>query len=296
MRLLDTKTLGFQEFDDPPSKYAILSHRWGEKEVTYKEMKEGSAPPGPGLEKVHRFCRLAANNGIEWAWIDTCCIDKRSSAELSGAINSMYKWYKDATRCYIYLGDVDGSIEDGDEHLRYNHRLVGSDGYRRDGSLLERLYRLRRHRLKCERGRDWRETFERQIVKSSWFTRGWTLQELLAPHLLSVYFLEKNWKYLGNLQDLAEIVSEITGIDGRYLGSDTPAWNPWSSAYPSVATRMSWMSRRKTSRGEDIAYCMMGMFYSYSFNLYTKITTRDAICHQQCFLKVVCADQTASLL
>ena len=84
MRLLHTTTLELKEFfDSNIPKYAILSHRWGEKEVTFKEVRKRTAPPGPGLRKIENCCWLAAKNGFQWVWIDTCCIDKRSSAELS---------------------------------------------------------------------------------------------------------------------------------------------------------------------------------------------------------------------
>lgn len=113
MRLLHTKTLQFHEFFDakiPP--YAILSHRWGEGEVTFKEIRKGKAQPGPGLTKIKKFCTLAASKGHEWAWIDTCCIDKRSSAELSESINAMYKWYRNARQCFVYLIDFELSAQE----------------------------------------------------------------------------------------------------------------------------------------------------------------------------------------
>lgn len=108
MRVLDTETLEFREFPDLPDKpYAILSHRWGSTEVTYKKYRKSrdSIQRRAGYEKVVDFCRVARQRDFRYAWVDTCCIDKRSSAELTEAINSMYRWYKESTECYVYLED-----------------------------------------------------------------------------------------------------------------------------------------------------------------------------------------------
>ena len=99
MRLLRTKTLEFEDFlDSQLPMYAILSHRWGEHEVSYKEMRgfqkeylaatneeryKAAEASGLGMAKIKNFCQKASSNGFDWGWIDTCCIDKRSSAELS---------------------------------------------------------------------------------------------------------------------------------------------------------------------------------------------------------------------
>ena len=104
MRLLHTKTLQLEEFfDSQIPQYAILSHRWGDNEVTFKAMRKGTTQQGSGLAKIENFCRLAAARGFDWAWIDTCCIDKQSSAELSEAINAMFKWYERSGACYVIL-------------------------------------------------------------------------------------------------------------------------------------------------------------------------------------------------
>src|SRR5436309_239132 len=97
-------------------RYAILSHTWGadDEEVTFKDLGEGTAKSKAGYYKI-RFCEeQAANDGLQYFWVDTCCIDKLSSAELSEAINSMFRWYRDAAKCYVYLSDV--SIRDDDEN------------------------------------------------------------------------------------------------------------------------------------------------------------------------------------
>jgi hypothetical protein len=108
MRLIDTSTLQLIEVSDPTPRYAILSHRWDrlENEVSFKEFSKGLKTDTSGHQKITNFCNLARERGFGWAWIDTCCIDKRSSAELSEALNSMYSWYQRAEVCYAFLADV----------------------------------------------------------------------------------------------------------------------------------------------------------------------------------------------
>ncbi|KAF2199736.1 hypothetical protein GQ43DRAFT_343313, partial [Delitschia confertaspora ATCC 74209] len=91
----------------PP--YAILSHTWSsntEEEVTFKELINGAGKNKPGYEKI-RFCgEQAAQDDLEYFWVDTCCINKENKPELSQAIASMFHWYRNSTRCYVYLSDV----------------------------------------------------------------------------------------------------------------------------------------------------------------------------------------------
>jgi hypothetical protein len=209
MHLLDTKTLQSHEFvgtNIPP--YAILSHTWGEDEVTFQDMERGNPQSKAGYDKVRRCCEMAAADGFSYAWVDTCCIDKTSSAELSEAINSMYRWYRLADVCYAYLADVP------------------SDG-----------------------GQD--ATIQ-SIQKSRWFTRGWTLQELIAPQ--SLIFLDNQWRDIGTKQSLGSLISEITFIDEEILR------NAENLTKFSVAQKISWASNRDTTRVEDLAYCLMGLF------------------------------------
>ena len=205
MRLLHTTMFRFEEFfDTKVPQYAILSHRWGEKEVTFQDFEISKKKASPGFLKIRNCCSLAKSRGFDWVWIDTCCIDKKSSAELSEAINSMFRWYAEAGECYAYLSDV-----------RWNKRL----------------------------------DFEASFKQSAWFTRGWTLQELLAPpHLI---FYDYKWNRIGHKERLLKEISEITGIGVQYLDDMRKA---------SVATKMSWISRRQTSRVEDMAYCLLGLF------------------------------------
>ncbi|KIO05949.1 hypothetical protein M404DRAFT_509198 [Pisolithus tinctorius Marx 270] len=156
-----------------------------------------------------------------WLWVDTCCIDKRSSAELSEAINSMYRWYQNSQRCYVYLGDVDDSA------------FPTKQDFSRPGWV-----------------NGWPE----------WFSRGWTLQELIAPAALE--FFNKNWVSIGRKQDLTAALKDITQIPEEVLkdagvlvsGSTT------SGERPLVAHIMSWAADRRTTRVEDRAYSLMGLF------------------------------------
>jgi Heterokaryon incompatibility protein (HET) len=148
--------------DDIP-RYAILSHTWGsdEDEVTFNDLKVGSGKSKAGYAKI-RFCGdQARKNGLEYFWVDTCCIDKANHTELSEAITSMFRWYRDAVKCYVYLSDV--SVRNVDDNWTK---------------------------------RTWKLAFR----KSRWFTRGWTLQELIAP--ASVEFFSQEEERLGNKNTL----------------------------------------------------------------------------------------------
>ncbi|KAH6664093.1 heterokaryon incompatibility protein-domain-containing protein, partial [Halenospora varia] len=219
MRLLHTKTFELYEVGGGKvPNYAILSHTWGNEEVTLQDIKTNGAENLRGYEKVSRACSVAAEDGFEYIWIDTCCIDKTSSAELSEALNSMYRWYQEAGECYAYLADV--------PHNSVN-RVTGTT---------------------CPEFRE-----------SRWFTRGWTLQELIAP--LSVIFLDGEWQEIGTKANLQRDISEITGIPASFLLGD-------DLRHASVAQRMSWASKRETTRTEDLAYCLMGLFGIYMPMLY----------------------------
>ena len=205
MRLLHTNTLRFEEFfETNVPKYAILSHRWQEKEVAFQDFEHGKQQEWPGFVKIRSCCSLAQSRGFDWVWIDTCCIDKKSSAELSEAINSMFRWYAEAGECYAYLSDV---------------------------------YWIESSQLK------------HGFAQSAWFTRGWTLQELLAPS--DVIFFDCKWNCIGKKKELLVEIAAVTGIAVKYLIDLQTA---------SVATKMSWVSKRQTSRVEDIAYCLLGIF------------------------------------
>jgi hypothetical protein len=215
MRLIHGETLRLVEFADnhiPP--YAILSHTWGSEEVTLQEMSKDLHLPkearklminkskAESYNKIEYCCAQASRDGLEYSWVDTCCIDKSSSSELSEAINSMFRWYSNAAICYAYLCDV-----------------------------------------KFSSG---------EISGSRWFTRGWTLQELIAPK--NVMFFSSRWELIGTKQSLGRNIASITGIDMETL------LDPATLSSASVARRMSWAAKRQTTRTEDVAYCLMGLF------------------------------------
>jgi len=204
MRLLKVHSLAFEEFADEREtpKYGILSHRWESQEVSYQDMLAGVATKKKGFVKIKDFCKHCALDGLSHCWIDTCCIDKGSSAELSEAINSMYRWYQNATKCYAFLCDVN----------------------------LENSWPL---------------------AESEWFKRGWTLQELIAPN--HVEFYDSDWTAMGTKRQMVEDVSDVTKIPVDVLLGEHP------SAY-SIAQRMSWAAHRETTRLEDQAYSLMGLF------------------------------------
>lgn len=222
MRLLNVQTFAFEEFVGevgngiPP--YAILSHTWGPEEVTFKDhtKKEREGIEKKGYDKIRGCCRLAESEGFQYVWIDTCCIDKSSSAELSEAINSMVQWYRDAALCYAYLSDVNSSEDPTN--------VAEGDDESGDGSSFSR---------------------------SRWFTRGWTLQELLAPS--EVIFLASDWSEIGTKKSLRSAVSRVTHISEKAL--EECRWDGYS-----VAQKMSWAASRQTTRLEDAAYCLMGLF------------------------------------
>ncbi|KAG6365609.1 hypothetical protein INS49_007220 [Diaporthe citri] len=192
----------FFEKDTPP--YAILSHRWGEEEILYQDMIPSAVQfvtqNKYGYAKLLGSCSLAHRQGYKWIWIDTCCIDKSSSAELTEAINSMYQWYGAAQVCYAYLNDVKSL-----------------------------------------------DTF----TESKWFSRGWTLQELIAPEIVEFY--SARWEYLGTKRSLVRPIAAKSGVDVQVLMGGDPL-------EMSVARRMYWASSRVTTRVEDEAYCLLGLF------------------------------------
>ncbi|KAF5348653.1 hypothetical protein D9758_006783 [Tetrapyrgos nigripes] len=234
MRLLNTKTLQLEEFvtDIPP--YAILSHTWEKEEVTFHDLQNlETARTKSGYAKLWNACARALRYRFNWIWIDSCCINKESSAELSEAINSMYQYYEDAAICYVYLCDVSS---------KYPPRNPKSD-----------------------------------FRESRWFSRGWTLQELLAP--LHVVFLDKAWKRIGTRWSLRDVVSAVTTIPvGVFEGRAIDEY--------SVAQRMSWAAFRETTRPEDEAYCLMGMFGVSLPPIYGEGSTKAFIRLQQEIIKI----------
>ena len=192
-------------------RYAILSHTWGAKELTYAEFFDRTNWKGDGFDKIKATCREASNRGIRYAWADTCCIDKSSSSELSEAINSMFRWYEESEVCFAFLVDV-----------------------------------VRQQ-----------DTPDASFEASRWFTRGWTLQELLAPRKLD--FFDANWALLGSRRDLSSRISSITGISEAFLLENTVSSRHSLLQEASIAERISWAASRVTTREEDVAYCLLGI-------------------------------------
>ncbi|KAI0650944.1 heterokaryon incompatibility protein-domain-containing protein [Trametes meyenii] len=226
MRFLDTNTGQFVWVDDPrKERYAILSHTWRSEESggeqSYEDVRgiqvHSSATQARHLsEKIKRICGVARNAGYKLVWIDSCCIDKSSSAELSGALNSMYEWYRHADVCYAHLADVPEGDDPTDERSAF-----------------------------------W---------KSRWHRRGWTLQELVAPR--RVVFLTQSWSFLQTKMGLASTLEKITRIDCSVLTGRA------SLDSVSVSRRLSWAAHRYTTRVEDKAYSLIGIFGVHLFSIY----------------------------
>lgn len=215
MRLLHFTQAGdlrfTKDFIDNIPPYAILSHTWGDDddEVAFKDVAEGTHKNKIGYDKI-RFCgKQAASDSLNYFWVDTCCINRADYTELHTAINSMFRWYENATKCYVYLTDVSTSTGTG--------LLTWEDSFR----------------------------------KSRWFTRGWTLQELLAP--LFVEFFSKECHRLGDKKSLQQQISDITAIPITVLqGALLSSYN--------IEERMYWSNNRQTKREEDRAYSLLGIF------------------------------------
>lgn len=223
MRLLERKNHGeislTKDFIDDTPVYAILSHTWGDddEEVTFKDLTEGSGKSKIGYQKIKFCAEQAARDGLRYFWVDTCCIDKSNNTELSEAINSMFRWYYEAARCYVYLADV-------------------------------LMYSIDR------RDPDWAAILKQAIGKSRWFTRGWTLQELIAP--ASVSFFSKEGIRLGDKKSLQGLLHQTTGVPAKALLRDPRS----HLGLFSVEDRISWAKDRATKRKEDKAYSLLGIF------------------------------------
>ncbi|KAI6035620.1 hypothetical protein F5J12DRAFT_794704 [Pisolithus orientalis] len=210
--------LVLKELDDTVTDYSILSHRWiYNDEVDYKEMTKLAKMENrdeirgrSGYQKIMKSCQRAKDDGLEWLWVDTCCIDKRNSTELSEALNSMFRWYQNSKRCYAYLHDVNDFPVTPDPE-----RFAASEG--------------------------WPE----------WFSRGWTLQELIAP--TDLQFFNKDWELIGEKRNLASTLEKITRVPSQVLADGL------TSYCPSVAQVMSWAANRRTTRVEDRAYSLAGL-------------------------------------
>ncbi|KAF2737269.1 HET-domain-containing protein [Polyplosphaeria fusca] len=218
MRLLrcnDTGEFSLSEVfanDETIPPYAILSHTWLEdaQEPTFEDLTKGTGRAKLGYKKL-QFCgEQAYYDGLQYFWVDTCCINKSNFAELSQAINSMFRWYRNAARCYVYLSDF------------------------KDRCIVDGL----------------RSPWDSELGRSKWFTRGWTLQELLAPR--SLEFFSYDGIRLGDRSSLREQIKQITGVPVSALqGTRLSQF--------SADERFLWMERRQTKRPEDKVYSMLGI-------------------------------------
>ncbi|KAI1498407.1 heterokaryon incompatibility protein-domain-containing protein [Biscogniauxia marginata] len=228
MRLLHTKTLELHTFiggDDVPP-YTVLSHTWGDDEVTFEDMSRSETrTKKQGWDKIVNFCRRAAADGWEYGWIDTCCINKTDASELGEAINSMFRLYEESEVCYAYLTDVPPKYALSPSAS--DARGVNEEDRSNNNNKVP-----------------WKWYFR----SSKWFTRGWTLQELLAPSFL--LFLDWNWDDIGSREAWATEVHAATGIETKQL---------WDFKSCSIATKLSWASGRRTTRVEDRAYSLLGL-------------------------------------
>lgn len=216
MRLLHFDALGKLILTDfrgkriPP--YAILSHRWSDSEILIEDISNGNYKEKEEGYRKLRFCaKQTAQDGLRYFWIDTCCIDRWDNNERSKAINSMFQWYQNAARCYVFLSDVP--------------LFATADTPQRS---------------------DWETSFR----KSEWFTRGWTLQELVAP--VSVEFFSCEGQRIGDKVSLNQLLHDITDIPLAAL-RNCPL------DHFSISERMRWAKNRRTTEDEDIIYCLLGV-------------------------------------
>ncbi|KAI0379436.1 HET-domain-containing protein [Hypomontagnella monticulosa] len=209
MWLIDTqcKDIRLVQITAPEEySYAILSHTWEDEEVSFQDFHDlDRRVEMKGFNKIAWTCRLASERGLRYAWVDTCCIDKTSSAELSEAINSMFMWYMTSAVCFVYLSDHPPQL-----------------------------------------------SFEDHFRRCRWLTRGWTLQELIAPRAAEFY--DAAWNFRGRKPELNSFLAHVTNIDEAVLKDSQVLFEV------PVGRRMSWAARRQTTRIEDLAYCLLGIF------------------------------------
>jgi heterokaryon incompatibility protein (HET) len=206
------RPIWFSDGREPP--YAILSHTWStteDDEVKLQDIIDGSGTNKPGFKKLVFCNEQAKHDDLQYFWVDTCCIDQKNHVELSEAINSMFRWYQKATKCYVYLSDVSVCTQDGKFHM------------------------------------EWQSAFR----NSRWFTRGWTLQELLAPKIVEFY--SRDGIRLGDKRSFEHQIAKITRIPTEALRGE-------KLSQFSIEKRFSWVESRQTTKEEDKAYCLLGIF------------------------------------
>ncbi|KAI8930558.1 hypothetical protein NX059_012168 [Plenodomus lindquistii] len=194
----------------PP--YAILSHRWRDSEILLEDIaSDAYKDRQEGYPKLQFCAERAAQDELQYFWIDTCCIDRWTLCERSKAVNSMFRWYKNAAQCHVFLSDVSTSTA-----------------------------------TETPQRRDWEASFR----ASAWFSRGWTLQELIAP--VSVEFFSRQGWHIGEKASLDQLLHEITDIPLTALRNC-----PLDRF--SASERRRWAENRETTEKEDIVYCLLGL-------------------------------------
>ncbi|EMD86548.1 hypothetical protein COCHEDRAFT_1228106 [Bipolaris maydis C5] len=238
----------------------VLSVGTDGDEVTFADLQTGGGKTKPGYTKKIIFCgEQARRDSLQYFWIDTCCIDKANKAELAFSIRSMFRWYRDAARCYVYLSDVSDQpllVTSGDHDSRWLFWIwIFSILYtmsRWYGSTTQRYF-YSRDVLCTSVGSDPvrnEQKAELALKNSRWFTRGWTLQELPAPSI--VEFFSREGTKLGDKLLLAKEVREVTGIPSPALQGE-----PLSNF--TVHARVTWIEYRTTTIPADRAYSLMGI-------------------------------------
>ncbi|KAG2337934.1 hypothetical protein BDR05DRAFT_969717 [Suillus weaverae] len=197
-------------------QYAMLSHRWEGNEPLLQDI-QGKSVYDPeldlvgGMTKLRSFCKTSRDAGYNWAWSDTCCIDKSNNVELQESVNSMFVWYHHSALTIIYLSDVPPSSKSG------------------------------------------------ALAKSVWNTRGWTIQEFIASKI--ILFYQNDWTlYLDdhtpNHKESFAIMQELKDA----TGIDQPAVVAFRPSMGGAREKLHWASTRITTRQEDIAYSLFGIF------------------------------------
>jgi hypothetical protein len=258
MRLINCETQQLEWFSVKPPPYAVLSHTWnGDTEVTYQDYVDFLAgqgkQPQKNWTKVEQSIEITLHSKerLKYIWIDTCCIDKSNTPELSEAINSMFKWYARAVVCYAQIADFDSEFLPTNEVPGYwsnNSQALGQ----------HQSYEMPHVPVNLQLT----ETAKNRLRGCRWFTRGWTLQELIAPP--TVEFFDGNWIYFGNRNELADLLTSLTRIDKRIFEGPGTTHQERDIvsilSKMSIAKKMSWAQNRQTAKTEDIAYSLLGIF------------------------------------
>jgi len=221
LKAIDQGGFSLHDFHDSLPPYAILSHTWeaNDQEVKLEDIRHRSGLHKTGYKKIEFCAQQARKDGLDYFWVDSCCINQDSSAELTEAINSMFRWYQDAVKCYVYMADVSAT----------EIPTASSSG-----------------QASC-------------FVRSRWFTRGWTLQELLAPN--SVGFFNKDGVCLGDKVQLRDLIQQATGISNQILEGQPPT-------LVGIEERLSWIANRNTTKSEDTIYSVLGIFEAFMPPIY----------------------------